>query len=114
MNDLERRKKLLIAEAAVYRETLKLKLEFQNLRIYGIKTKRKLTSFRGGNPLLAFGIPMLTSLIARKRRVRKWSALAFLGWQLINRVAPALAAKRRARMVDDDEFAAEEYLTKRL
>jgi hypothetical protein len=49
MNDLERRKKLLIAEAAVYRETLKL--EFQNLRIYGLKTRRKLTSFRGGNPL---------------------------------------------------------------
>ena len=112
MNDLERRKKLLIAEAAVYRETLKL--EFQNLRIYGLKTRRKLTSFRGGNPLLAFGIPMFTSLIARRRRARKWSALAFLGWQMFNRIAPALAARRRDRMVDGEEVAAEEYLAKRL
>jgi len=113
VNDLERRKKLLMAEAAVYRETLKL--EFQNFRIYGIKTKRRMTSFRGGNPLLAFGIPMLTSLIAKRRGARKWSALAFLGWQMVSKLGPVLASRSRRRMLDGDEvIAAEDYLERRM
>lgn len=112
MNDLERRKKLLIAEAAVYRETLKL--EVQNLRIYGIKTRRKLKSFGGGNPLLAFGVPLLTSLMARKRKARRWSALAFMGWQLFNRITGALSALRAKSYQTDSQSAAEEYLQQRM
>jgi hypothetical protein len=113
VNDLETRKKLLIAEGAVYRETLKL--EFQNLRIYGIKTRQRLTSFRAGNPVLSFGVPILTSWIARKRKARKWGALAFLGWQLFNRLGPALM--RRSTHNDGtqtESSAAEEYLARRM
>jgi hypothetical protein len=111
VSDLDKRKKLLIAEAEVYRQTLKL--EFQNLRIYGLKQKRKLTSFGGGNPLLAFGMPMLTSLIARRRKARRWGALAFIGWQLYSRLGsflmrPPSVVYRRERT------AAEEYLEKRM
>jgi len=113
VSDLEARKKLLIAEAAVYRETLKL--EVQNLRIYGLKTKKKLTSFRQGNPLFAFGIPVLTSLIARKRKARKWSALAFIGWQLFNRVGEMMASRSARRQgFEEEETAAEEFLGKRI
>jgi hypothetical protein len=113
VNDLERRKKLLIAEAAVYRETLKL--EGQNLRIYGIKATRKLKSFGGGNPLLAFGVPMLASLVARKRKARRWSALAFIGWQLYNRVTQSFVASRARRYQSDgDQTEAEEYLQQRM
>ena len=113
MSEFENRKKLLIAEAAVYRETLKL--EMQNLRIYGIKTKRKMTSFGGGNPLLAFGVPMLTSYLAKKRGARKWSALAFMGWQLYNRFGPALVSRFTVpRSTEDEGIAAEEYLERRM
>ncbi|HLP76907.1 MAG TPA: hypothetical protein VK327_08305 [Candidatus Paceibacterota bacterium] len=111
MNDLERRKRMLIVEAAVYRETLKL--EVQNFRIYGIKTRRRLMSFGGGNPLLAMGLPMLTSLIAGKRRARKWGALAFIGWQLYSRLGRAFA-DRSSCHVAEEESAAEEYLQRRL
>ncbi len=115
MSDLENRKKLLITEAAVYRETLKL--EIQNLRIYGIKAKRKMTSFGGGNPLLAVGIPMLTSFIAKKRKARKWGALAFIGWQLYNRFGAALTRRGSFSTESESEeenLAAEEYLEKRM
>jgi hypothetical protein len=113
MNELETRKQLLIAEAEVYRQTLKL--ECQNLRIYALKTKRKMTSFRSGNPVLAFGIPMLTSLLARKRKARRWSALAFLGWQLYSKLGGLLAASRvAAQRPCDDSTEAEEYLARRM
>jgi hypothetical protein len=113
VNDLERRKKLLIAEAAVYRETLKL--EGQNLRIYGIKTTRKLKSFGGGNPLLAFGVPMLASLVARKRKARRWGALGFIGWQLFNRLTQSLVVARARRYRSDGVHTeAEEFLQERM
>ena len=113
MNDLERRKKLLIAEAAVYRETLKL--ECQNLRIYGIKTTRKLKSFGAGNPLLAFGVPLLASLVARKRKARRWGALGFIGWQIYNRLTQSLmAARSRRYQSDGDQTEAEEFLQQRM
>lgn len=113
MSELENRKKLLIAEAAVYRETLKL--EIQNLRIYGIKAKRRLSSFQGGNPLLAFGIPILTSFIAKKRKTRKWGALAFIGWQLFNRFGASFANRfAPPGMTGDENIAAEEFLERRM
>ena len=108
MSDLERRKKLLIAESEVCRELLKLQL--YNFRIYGIKAKRKFTSFSTGNPALIAGIPLLTSLLSRKRKLRKVSAWGFLGWQLLRKAGglfrrPSNPAPRfRART------AAEEYL----
>lgn len=112
MSDLDNRKKLLIAEAAVYRETLKL--EIQNLRIYGLKTRQRLTSFGGGNPILAIAVPMLTSLIARKRKARKWGALAFIGWQLYKRFGAAFTHRPATRFDDEDSVAAEEYLQRRI
>ena len=112
MSDLDKRKKLLIAEAEVYRQTLKL--ELQNLRIYGLKAKRKLTSFGGGNPLLAFGVPMLTSLIARKRKARRWGALAFIGWQVYNKLGTLLMRPPTVVYSTRERTAAEEYLEKRM
>jgi hypothetical protein len=80
MSELKNRKAMLIAESEVHREMLKL--EIQNLRIYGLKTKQKLMSFKPGNPALAVGVPLLMSLIGRKRGMRRWGALGFLGWKL--------------------------------
>ncbi|MBC8095871.1 MAG: hypothetical protein H7Y43_08660 [Akkermansiaceae bacterium] len=103
----------MIAEAAVYRETLKL--EIQNLRIYGIKAKQKMTSFGGGNPLLAFGIPLLTSFVARKRKASKWGALAFMGWQIYNRFGTAMVNRFTSSSTPiSRDIAAEEYLERRM
>jgi len=114
VSDLETRKKLSIAEGEVYRETLKLQM--QNLRIYGIKTKRKFTSFNAGNPMLAFGIPIITSMLGRKKRSRRWGALAFLGWQLYSRFGKTLIGRFTVPRADEavSRSEAEEYLEKRM
>lgn len=92
MKALEAKKKALIAESEVCRELLKL--EVQNLRIYGLKTKRRLTSFDSGNPLFMLaGLPMAGALFGRKRRRTGWTqwlALAVGAWQAYLRFGPAL------------------------
>lgn len=113
MTELEKRKKLLIAESEVYRQTLKL--ELQNLRIYGMKTKDRLMSFRAGNPVFMVGIPLLMSLLGRRKRgrVRRAGAWGFLGWQFLRRVSD-LFPSRRAAADGDETVAAEEYLNRRM
>ena len=108
MNDLERRKKLLIAESEVCRELLRLQL--YNFRIYGIKARRKITSFSTGNPALIAGIPLLTSLLARKRKLRKAGAWGFLGWQLLSRAGGLFRRPARQGGGFRTRSAAEEYL----
>jgi hypothetical protein len=112
MNDLERRKKLLIAESEVCRELLRL--ELYNFRIYGIKAKRKVTSFGAGNPALIAGIPLLTSLLARKRRFRRWGAWGFLGWQLFSRAGSFFRRSSEPTNGLRTRTAAEEYLENRV
>lgn len=113
MSELDNRKKLLMAEAEVYRQTLKL--EIQNLRIYAIKTKRKLTSFNAGNPALMLGIPMLTTLLSRRRgKMRRWGAWGFMGWQLFQRVSEMLRSRSGRDERYEAQAAAEEYLEKRI
>jgi hypothetical protein len=110
VSEFENRKKLLIAEGEVYRESLKLQI--QNLRICGLKAKRKVTSFNAGNPVLAFGVPLLTSWLGRKKRARRWGALAFIGWQLYNRFGSTLVGRFTTSRTG--KTAAEEYLEKRM
>ena len=72
---------MLIAECEVYREMLKL--EVHNIRIYGVKMKRRLTSV-GMVSQVSLG---LASWLTGKRRVG-WlqvGALALLGWQWYRR-----------------------------
>ena len=57
MSDLEQRKKLLVAEAEVYREMLKL--ELQTFKLHGLQAKRRLKSFSTYTPLLMTGVPLL-------------------------------------------------------
>src|SRR6266853_1117161 len=89
MNELEARKRALAAESEVYRETLKL--EIHNLRLYVGRTKQKLTGFTRPNPLLMLLAP-LAGAFFRKRRgswVRR-ATMAFLSWQVSNRLRPFL------------------------
>jgi hypothetical protein len=43
MSDLEARKKLLVAESEVYRQTLKL--DIQNVRLYSMRVQRKWSQY---------------------------------------------------------------------
>jgi hypothetical protein len=109
----EKRKKLLIAESEAHRQLLKL--EIQNLRIHGLKTKRDLMSFDTANPLLMTAIPMFTSLFRRNGGF-SWKGLgafALVGWQLYRLFNPAPAA-RTPQPKNRAASSAEEYLEKRI
>src|SRR5437868_12028166 len=90
MNELEAKKRALVAESEVYRETLKL--EVHNLRLYVSRTKQKLTGFTRPNPLLMLLGP-LAGAFFRKRRA-SWlrrATMAFLSWQVSHRLMPFLS-----------------------
>jgi len=90
MNELEAKKRALVAESEVYRETLKL--ELHNLRLYVSRTKQKLKGFGRPNPLLLLAAP-LAGAFFRKRR-GSWlrrAAMAFLSWQVSSRLIPFLS-----------------------
>ena len=90
MNELEAKKRALVAESEVYREMLKL--ELHNLRLYVSRTKHKLKSFGRPNPLLMLLAP-LAGAFFRKRRA-SWlrrAAMTFLSWQVSSRLVPFLS-----------------------
>src|SRR5262245_22047118 len=72
---------MLVAESEIYREMLKL--EIHNLRIYGAKMKRRLTS-AGAVSQASFS---LASWLTGKRRPGWWQigALALLAWKWYRR-----------------------------
>jgi hypothetical protein len=113
MSDLKQRKKLLVAECEVYRETLKL--EMQAFRIYGLRTKRKVTSFNTYTPLFLTGFPLVKALFAaRKTPVwKRLGTMAYLGWQAYQRFGPVIRGAF-AQYSSREKTAAEEYLSKRI
>jgi hypothetical protein len=115
MSKFETKKKLLVAESEVYRELLKL--EFQTFKIYGKRTKRKLTSAGNYLPLLWVGLPFVTRLFGRKRGTsfKRMGSLLLVGWKTYQRFAPFFGrAMFSAGKTDSSQTAAEEYLSKRL
>jgi len=90
MNPLEAKKRALVAESEVLRETLKL--ELQNLRLYGVRTKEKFTSLGKPNRLLVLLAPMAGMLLRRRRSslVRRL-VMGLLSYQLSNRLLPFLS-----------------------
>jgi hypothetical protein len=117
MSDFNARKKMLVAESEVYRQLLKLEIE--TFKIYGVRTKRRMTSFSAYMPWLMGGLPILTRLFNKRKRERfslkRLTSLFLLGWKAYRQVAPLLARARFARRrTDPRETAAEEYLAKRL
>jgi hypothetical protein len=72
MKELEARKRALIAEAEVYRETLKL--QAQTLRIYALATQRKMFTPSPANPLLLLVAgPLLKWFLGKRlRRSGNW------------------------------------------
>jgi len=114
MSDLDKRKRLLIAECEVYRETLKL--ELQTFKIYGLYAKKRLRTFNTYTPLFLTGLPLVRALFVARKKTSSWKRLgtmAFMGLQLYQRFAPmlrdAFLQGRQPR-----KTAAEEYLSKRI
>ena len=87
MNPLEAKKRALVAESEVYRETLKL--ELQNLRLYGIRAKRKLTGFVRPHPVLMLLTPLLGALFKKRRKsLLRRGLMTLISWQVWNRLLP--------------------------
>jgi hypothetical protein len=120
MSELEKRKRLLVAECEVYRETLKL--ELQTYKIYGLYAKKRLKTFNTYAPLLLTGLPLLRAVLVGRKAVaagrKKLSGLKglgtilFMGLQLYQRFGPLLRQALRPRR--PEKTAAEEYLSRRI
>jgi hypothetical protein len=83
--DLAERKKALVAESEAYRQVLHL--EIQNLRGSGSRWRRTFSALSLSNPLILAALPLLTSLIRRRRaastpKLRLVTA-AFFGWRIL-------------------------------
>ena len=114
MSKFEARKKMLAAESEVYRQLLKL--EIQTLKVYTVRTKKRLSFIGTYAPLLMSGLPILSTLFGRRRKgfsLKRLSSWVFLGWKAYRRFAPMLGGKSR-RGAEPTDTAAEEYLAKRL
>jgi len=108
---------MLAAESEVYRQLLKL--ELQTFKVYGTRTKRRLSSLATYAPMVISGIPLLSELFQRKGRssssFQRMGSLLLFGWKAYQRLSPLLAARKfSARRKDSSETAAEEYLSDRL
>ena len=98
MNSLADRKRALVAESELYRQTLMMEIE--NLSAAGARMKRKLGLLRFLKPLLLLA-PLAVSLCGfgsgsnevkpRARGRRKWWASALAGWRLYRRTAPMVS-----------------------
>jgi hypothetical protein len=115
MNKFAEKKKLLAAESEVYRQLLKL--ELQTFKVYGIRTKRRLSSFGTYAPLMMSSVPFVSSLFGRKGgfSLKRIASLVFLGWKTYQRFSPMFGrGKFSAANAESNQTAAEEYLSKRL
>ena len=85
IKDLEERKKALVQESEVYRETLKL--EFENLRLHTLQAQRRFSAFGSLNPLLMLVAPLAWKL-GGKRAFPKMRFLgtALFAWKMFKRV----------------------------
>jgi hypothetical protein len=91
MSDLETKKRALVAESEVFRETLKL--ELHNLRLYGARTKQKFTSMGKPNRLLLLMAPFAGLLFRKKKSsLMRRVAMGLLSYQVSNRIVPFLSA----------------------
>ena len=114
LSDIDAKKKALIAEAEVYRQTLKL--EIQNLRLCTARAKKTFTSFSVSNPMLVLGATLLGSILkSRKSFQLRATTAVFLGWQLYQKIILPLrgmfwrrSARRSERTAHDHYRVPEE------
>jgi len=110
IKELEARKRALVEESDLYRQTLRF--EIHNLRLRAMWTKRRAT-WLTLSPLLPLLAPLIKAFVKRKQTQRssKWRIVsaALAGWQLyqkISRFVPAIFSRSRRARLGDEEHAA--------
>lgn len=82
--ELEARKKVLVAECEIYRQTLSL--ELHNLRLYSVAMRRRLSPLRWVQPAMAVVAPLaglwFSSRRAKAERLPGLLGKVLLGWRL--------------------------------
>jgi hypothetical protein len=84
--ELEQRKKALVAESEACRQVLHL--ELQNLRSAGYRWRRNFSKLSFANPLILAVLPLLTTLLRRRRRGAGLQVItaALFGWKMLRNV----------------------------
>jgi hypothetical protein len=90
VKEFENRKRALVMEAEVYRQSLLL--QAQNIRLCAVQMRRKYTSVKPSNPLLLLLAPLAAGLMRRKQSSGKsgWVSKALFAWQFIRKFAPMI------------------------
>ena len=118
IRDLAARKQALLAESELYRQTLKL--ELQNVQLYGARFRRKFSFLKVANQLV-FVLPLVRSVWAwrssskkpeRKPVVRGGSTLGLLltGWRIYRNLVPVVRGLL-SRQSSRSSFAASDERT---
>jgi hypothetical protein len=103
IRDLEARKRAVLEQSDLYRQSLRF--EIDNLRLHATSIKRKAT-WLTLTPLWPL-VPQLLKLFLKKKRPTtkwRWLSTVLAGWQLYQKVArfvPAIFFRRRARVRDE-------------
>ena len=119
IGDLQARKRALVAQSEMWRETLKG--ELHNLAVYGAGLRKRMDQVRNIGPWLLLGLPLVGSLVgvlsrrngagqnhsATPSKFKGGLATALAGFRLYRKYAPMvrslvghLASRRRARAED--------------
>jgi hypothetical protein len=107
IKELEAKKRALVHESDLYRQTLRF--EIHNLRLHATSMKRR-ASWLTLSPLWPLIPPLIKAFVKRKQKQQhssKWSlfSTALVGWQLfqkISRFVPAIFSRSgRARLRDE-------------
>jgi len=102
------RRKALAEESDIYRETLKIQI--QNLRLYGLRARRKFTAFAPARSLLMFAGPFLWAFV-KKRKFPKVRLLtgAIVAWKVFKAARSLLpgflGSKGRHDPADEEELS---------
>src|ERR1051326_1346933 len=96
IKEIEDRKKALIAESELYRQTLGVQI--QHLRLYSAQVRAKFSLLALSKPLLRFGLPLLL----RRRRAPKMSMIGagLLAWRVGRKIVslfPGLVSRLRRK-----------------
>ena len=90
VKELEARRQALAAESEIYRQTLRL--EVQYLRLYAAGWKRTVRKWTFFNPLLLMLVPLARAFFSLRHRQRsRWQRLVpllLLGWRVAQKLLP--------------------------
>jgi hypothetical protein len=90
---LEERRRALVAESEVYRQTLHL--HARNFRLYATRTNNRFQGLTKLSPLIALALPLAKLLLERKKTrsrspLLRLATAGFAGWKIYRKFSPVL------------------------